>query len=197
MLNPIAAQDLFVPVAPPRPIFSPAVITRLFGGQKLVGFTVRGSTDSARCWRSSNSSPRTGGPGPPRSPSSWADCWSRSAQDWADPYRQGPGSCHHQPIDRVDVLVLNRDARVDETVPAVVDVRGQEPRVEFACRTASRTVSRLTPNGPNGLVPCGNRAAVTWRSPTRRAPSARATSSTASWKSAMLRPEPADRLTLP
>src|SRR5713226_10581506 len=30
MLNPITAQDLFNPVAPPRPIFNPAVIKRLF-----------------------------------------------------------------------------------------------------------------------------------------------------------------------
>jgi lipopolysaccharide/colanic/teichoic acid biosynthesis glycosyltransferase len=30
MLHPITAQDLFVPVAPPRPIFSPVVIKRLF-----------------------------------------------------------------------------------------------------------------------------------------------------------------------
>jgi len=30
VLNPITAQDLFVPVAPPRPIFNPAVIKRLF-----------------------------------------------------------------------------------------------------------------------------------------------------------------------
>jgi lipopolysaccharide/colanic/teichoic acid biosynthesis glycosyltransferase len=30
MLNPITAQDLLVPVAPPRPMFSPAAIKRLF-----------------------------------------------------------------------------------------------------------------------------------------------------------------------
>src|SRR5205823_1065555 len=30
MLNPITAQDLLVPVAPPRPLVSPAVIKRLF-----------------------------------------------------------------------------------------------------------------------------------------------------------------------
>jgi lipopolysaccharide/colanic/teichoic acid biosynthesis glycosyltransferase len=30
MLNPIAARDLFVPVAPPGPIFSPAAIKRVF-----------------------------------------------------------------------------------------------------------------------------------------------------------------------